>query len=428
MIEKKFQPKADPCLPAGRAPLAEKLLFLIPIIFIAIFLFSKSVIASDCTDKCQDVYLTDKDARDKCEENCKKADAYEKIIETKIKQQGILNNQLNYINSQQSENQKTLRETAKGIETLSEKISSLEKDIEQKEKEISNQKKILSGLIQSYYDYDQQGILEIVVLNKNILNPFGQTDYIGQSGTKISDLLEEMKSSQKELFNDQQELQNSLDQSINLKGKLEDEKDKLQLSENQKEILLAQTKAEKERYEKLLSDIENEIYNLESGKSVDYSKVPAAKGGYFNYPVSSVRVTQGYGMTSYAKKGAYGGKPHNGIDYGVSVGNNIFAVKGGKVVGTGNNGKYAYGKWIAIDHGDGLTTLYGHLSSQSVSKGSQVKTGDKIGKSGNTGNSTGPHLHFSVFTSKSFETAQSKYVKGLMIPVGASINPTKYLK
>ena len=105
----------------------------------------------------------------------------------------------------------------------------------------------------------------------------------------------------------------------------------------------------------------------------------------------------------------------------------IYAAGNGKVIGSGSNGKYAYGNWIAIDHGDGLVTLYGHLSSKSVSRGDSVKRGDKIGISGNTGFSTGPHLHFSVFVKSSYEVVQSKYVKGLMIPTGAGVNPMKYL-
>ncbi len=403
---------------------------LIFFIFIIIFSFFnlKNVFADACKDKCEDLYPTDTSLQKKCKDDCEKIEKYEKIIEIKSKQLEVVSNQLGYINKEQAENQKALLETIKNLNTLSEKITALENSIEEKEKEIIYQKKMLSGLMQSYYDYDQQGILEILLLDNTLINPFGQMDYINQSGVKVSDLLNGIKKNQEELVSNQKELQGSYEQSDKLKNELQSDKYELQLSENQKQKILVETKTEKEKYEKLLSEIENEIYTLESAKSVDYSKLPPAKGGYFNYPVSSVRITQGYGMTSFAKAGAYGGKPHNGIDFGISTGNNIFAVKSGKVVGVGNNGKYAYGKWVAIDHGDGLLTLYGHLSSQLVSKGSKVKTGDKIGKSGNTGYSTGPHLHFSVFTSKSFETVESKYVKSLMIPVGASINPMKYLK
>ncbi|MFZ2976033.1 MAG: peptidoglycan DD-metalloendopeptidase family protein [Candidatus Moraniibacteriota bacterium] len=405
-------------------------LFFLPIIFIIFFSFLnlEDVFADACKDKCEDLYPTNDSLQKKCKDDCEKIEKYEKIIEIKSKQLEVVNNQLGYINKEQAENQKALLETIKNLNTLSEKITALENSIEEKEKEIIYQKKMLSGLMQSYYDYDQQGILEILLLDNTFINPFGQVDYINQSEVKVSDLLSEIKKNQEELVEKQKELQGSYEQSDKLKNELQSDKYELQLSENQKQKILIETKTEKEKYEKLLSDIEDEIYSLESSKSVDYSKLPAAKGGYFNYPVSSVRITQGYGMTSYAKKGAYGGKPHNGIDFGLSVGNNIFTARSGKVVGVGNNGKYAYGKWIAVDHGDGLLTLYGHLSSQLVSKGSKVKTGDKIGKSGNTGYSTGPHLHFSVFTSKSFEVVESKNVKGLMIPVGASINPTKYLK
>jgi murein DD-endopeptidase MepM/ murein hydrolase activator NlpD len=289
--------------------------------------------------------------------------------------------------------------------------------------------------MQNYYEYDRQGILDIVLLEKNLSSTLRGADYIQQSGISVNELLVEIKRIKTELGNEKVQLENAKNESEQLKESLEDKNLALQKTENQKQVLLGQTQQEKEKYSRLLASIEDEIYQLESSKSVDYSKVPAAKGGYFDYPVSKSIITQNYGCLhdsfarrSYPSCDSGKGGFHNGLDFGRNSGSSIFAVRNGKVIGSGNNGGYAYGQWLAIDHGDGLVTLYGHLSSKSVSKGNSVNTGQKIGVMGNTGYSTGTHLHFSVFDKKSFGTVESKYVSGLMIPTGASISPKRYLK
>jgi murein DD-endopeptidase MepM/ murein hydrolase activator NlpD len=360
------------------------------------------------------------------EECSKKAKTYEAIIKIKKQQANTIQSQLSIIDMEQSRNQNDLSKAHDSLQTLEQQIANLQKDIQEKEYLIKYQEAVLSNLMQSYYENDQQGILNIVLMEKNFSEIFKQLDYTEQTSVKISDVLGEIRTVKADLEKNQSDLQAKKDESEQLKEGLEQKNLSLQSTENKKQTLLTQTQEEKAQYEKLLNSIEDEIYDLESGKSVDYSNIPAAKGGYFDYPVSNPRITQGYGMTSYARAGAYGGKPHNGIDFGVSY-TSVYAVKEGRVIGSGDNGRYAYGKWIAIDHGDGLVTLYGHFSKKSVNKGDTVKKGEKIGVSGNTGNSTGPHLHFSVFD-KSFRTVESKYVNGLMIPTGASVNPNRYLK
>ena len=88
----------------------------------------------------------------------------------------------------------------------------------------------------------------------------------------------------------------------------------------------------------------------------------------------------------------------NGVDFGAPVGTPVKASLSGEVILAKKDGAYngGYGNYVVIKHSNGTQTLYAHLSSASVSVGESVSTGEVIGKSGNTGRSTGPHLHFEV--------------------------------
>ncbi|MFI0819461.1 transglycosylase family protein [Streptomyces sp. NPDC021098] len=87
---------------------------------------------------------------------------------------------------------------------------------------------------------------------------------------------------------------------------------------------------------------------------------------------------------------------HTGVDYAVPVGTSVHAVAPGTVVAAGWAG--AFGYQVVIRHADGLYTQYAHLSALTVRTGQSVDTGRRIARSGNTGNTTGPHLHFEVRT------------------------------
>lgn len=88
-------------------------------------------------------------------------------------------------------------------------------------------------------------------------------------------------------------------------------------------------------------------------------------------------------------------KLHTGIDFGARAGTPIYATGGGKVAKVSTS-FYGYGKQIEIDHGFGLKTKYAHLSEFKVKLGQRVKRGELIALSGNTGTSSGPHLHYEV--------------------------------
>ncbi|MBQ8085108.1 MAG: peptidoglycan DD-metalloendopeptidase family protein [Lachnospiraceae bacterium] len=106
----------------------------------------------------------------------------------------------------------------------------------------------------------------------------------------------------------------------------------------------------------------------------------------YMYPVTNWNITSNFGYRW--------GRLHAGTDVGVPQGTTVRASRGGQVVTAGWVG--GYGNCVIIDHGDGVSTRYGHLSQVLVSVGQYVDQGDQIALSGNTGRSTGPHLHFEI--------------------------------
>jgi murein DD-endopeptidase MepM/ murein hydrolase activator NlpD len=111
---------------------------------------------------------------------------------------------------------------------------------------------------------------------------------------------------------------------------------------------------------------------------------------------------------SYAQSGGMWQSTHSGQDFAVATGTQVYAARGGTVVKAGSNGAGdgpAYGNAVVIKHGNGTYSQYAHLSKIQVKAGQIVKTGQRIALSGNTGNSSGPHLHFEIRTTANYGTA-----------------------
>lgn len=123
-------------------------------------------------------------------------------------------------------------------------------------------------------------------------------------------------------------------------------------------------------------------------------------------PVGPSRVSAEYGI-----RGDWAAGHHTGIDFAVPVGTPVRSVGSGEVVFSGRSG--AYGKAVTIHMEDGNYTLFAHLSKIYVDKGDRVHAGTLLGESGNTGRSTGPHLHFEVREGRDY---------------GTDINPVAYLE
>ncbi len=108
-------------------------------------------------------------------------------------------------------------------------------------------------------------------------------------------------------------------------------------------------------------------------------------------------IDRGYLSSRYGRRpDPFTGRPamHPGLDFSAPIGTPIYATASGKVLRVGRRGRM--GKMVEIDHGNGITTRYAHMNGFSVDKGQQVQRGQIIGYVGNTGRSTGPHVHYEV--------------------------------
>ena len=207
-------------------------------------------------------------------------------------------------------------------------------------------------------------------------------------------------------------------------------------SESSYKALLAVKKAQEAAFQDEINAFESQLHLL-----VDASKLPGTGTGILAWPLDSVYLTQYFGNTTFSTSNPqlYSGKGHPGIDLRAARGTPIKAALSGTVIAVTNMdlipGCYSYGKWIMIKHPDGLSTLYGHMSLQVVYVGQKVATGEVIGYSGNTGASTGPHLHFGVYASdgvaiRTMTRAQTSRCAGATFPFAdqkAYLNPLSYL-
>lgn len=173
--------------------------------------------------------------------------------------------------------------------------------------------------------------------------------------------------------------------------------------ENEIEALAADTRDDFAAMNDMLDEMEKNVpLTLKKAKQTQYS----LSGTPSEWPTLSTRLTSNFGYRTdpFTGRAAF----HAGIDIAGKVGDSVYAAAAGKVVTAKRDG--SHGKYIVIEHPGGLQSWYMHLSDIDVSVGDEVKKGESIGNLGNTGRSTGPHLHFEI-------------VKG-----GKAIDPMPYLK
>lgn len=302
-----------------------------------------------------------------------------------------------------------IKKSQVSIDKSSLEIKQISTEIRGNEEQLARMKAGIIETLYAQYQADDINVIENLLADRNLLNSIQDIDHLQIIQTEIDKLAQGVKKEKDSL-----EVNRTEEQKRKLA--LETEKNKLQVkqksldivkAEQAKELavtknqesnykaILADKKKKKEAFEKELFDYENKLkYVLNPGS------IPKANTSALSWPLDSVLITQQFGKTNASGR-LYVSGTHNGVDFRAAVGTPVKSSGNGVVAGTGDTDAdckgVSFGRWILIKYDNGLATTYGHLSKISVTPGQQVLAGDVVGYSGNTGYSTGPHLHVSMY-------------------------------
>ncbi|MEK7602298.1 MAG: peptidoglycan DD-metalloendopeptidase family protein [Patescibacteria group bacterium] len=345
--------------------------------------------------------------------------------------------------------------TAK-IKSLQQKIGALNLELKQlgnqiadKQQSISLSKRTLAQSLRNIDEIDSATVVEQVFAADNLTEAWAAVDANVTLNAALRSHSEELSQVKHELTAQQESVAKTQAQLTTITTDLSTQKKAVEVTTQQKAALLAQTKNKESAYQQLITTkraqqkaFESVLAGLESSlKSVGAGSIPRTGSGILSWPTTNHAITQYFGNTAFAKSGAYNGAGHNGIDIGIPIGTPLGASLSGTVLATGNTdaipGCYSFGKWVMINHANGLSTMYAHLSQVSVAKGATVTTGQIIGYSGMTGYATGPHLHFGVYATAGVQITTLRAARGAtspcagapipIAPTNAYLNPMSYL-
>lgn len=318
-------------------------------------------------------------------------------------------------------------------------------EIAEKERAIGRNRDLLGGTLREIHEAESESLAETLLANRQLSDFFNSIKNLEDLESGIGVNLVALKDAKAALEEKHVAYSTQKNELLALQDQLEDRRDIEEGAKREKQNLLADTKNKEAEYQKILIAREKERAAIvkdiatiedEMRKLIDPAALPAARHGVLAWPVKNPIIKQEFGMTNFAKANSdvYNGKGHNGVDFKASVGTPLYAADDGEILKTGNSDLScpggSYGKWVLIKHPNNLATLYAHLSLIKVNEGQAVKRDELIGYSGNTGYTTGPHLHFTVYAAgKAGEIRFGPSPSGRckLLPFGGYLNPLDYL-
>jgi murein DD-endopeptidase MepM/ murein hydrolase activator NlpD len=268
------------------------------------------------------------------------------------------------------------------------------------EQNLHERKGLLNRRLVATYKYGPQSYLEILFSGQSygdLISRFRTITYIIKYDIKLINEVEATKVrvgvKHKEVQEKNKQVESELKNVVSIKDEVSQEQQKVTLKVKQTKEELAKIQHDRAVLEKAEAELEQTSREIEEEikRTQKISPRDALGTGKMIWPVRG-RLSSGFGWRYHPVLKTK--KFHNGQDIAVGSGTPVHATDDGIVLVSGWQG--GYGNFIAIDHGKGISTCYGHNSRLLVSAGSRVTKGQVIAYSGSTGLSTGPHVHFEV--------------------------------
>lgn len=334
---------------------------------------------------------------------------------------------------------KERQQTEKKINATSLVIKTIDKEIGVKNEIIDMSHNTLSSLLRNLYQKDRETYISKLLSKDNIGEMSREYNNIIEINDQIKNHIDNVSTQKESLSISKDNKQKEKLALDTLKKTLTTKENEILANKKEKDTLLAETKNKESNYKKLLleqqkrkDDFEKSLEDYESQLQfiLNPKLLPKEGSGVLSWPLDYILITSSYGSRW--------GRFHYGLDFRATVGTKVMAMASGTVEGTGDTDTAckgaSFGKWVFIRYNNGLSSTYGHLSSISASVGQKVSTGDVIALSGNTGSSTGPHLHLAVYASEGVkvDTVPSKSCGGKIFTqpisaLSAYLNPGLYL-
>lgn len=411
------------------------------ILFIYFFLFPVFLYSQNTDDLQNKIDQTSQQIK-KLEEEIK---SYNKEIIKTSSEANNLKNTLKVLDTTYKKLNKDISLTENKILKTNLNLQDINSNILKTQKTIDINSKALKELLNNIRQKDDTTFVEIFLTYDTFMDFYNQLDTLSYLQRQLKIKTDELKDLNEDLNSQKVTKENEKQKLGYLKSDLSDRQKLVEQNKKEKNILLADTKNKESLYKKILAEkqaqkdaFEKELFEFESKLQyqIDPSSIPNARNNVLSWPLDDVFITQKFGRTNASKR-LYVSGSHNGVDFRASVGTPVKSTLSGVVIGTGNtdlySGCYSFGKWVMVKHPNGLATIYAHLSVIKVNSGQEVKTGDILGLSGNTGYSTGPHLHLGVYASQGVRIEKytnSRRCKQAIMPladVRAYLDPMLYL-